>query len=335
MTVYPLTTPSFFPASFRAFLLVICFLIVGGFADAEEAAEGKIGFASAMPEVPAISGPSSPVSPTTYTVKQMQVAIEVFVVEVNQNSNREIGGNVAYDYYMDPLADLAVDRATMSFLPSVEGGLDLILQHTGKQGRLDMELRALIEKDQAVVRTKPIVVTMHNTPVTIKTVDSIPYQDMVFDKKGVKALALTYKDVGINITITPTVLDLEEGKVQMNITNMEVSSVASFRIERQVSRPVISMSKATSNVIVRSGEMLVIGGLNSKRESIIEERVPYLGRIPLLGWFFKGQRKVIRDISLKFYITPHILPPGVNPIMPMDFKHQEILSEPMASPTKG
>ncbi len=266
----------------------------------------------------------------------MQVVLEAFAVEVNENKTSDIGVDASFNRDSgNSLNLLEVDRLASTFAPNPAAGVLLNYAHVSKYGAVNAQLRALLASGDAEIRTRPIVATLNNTEATIQTIDRVPYQDLIYEKSGQSNLGITFREVGIKLKVRPEIqTPLEKGVIKICLNNIEVSGVSHFVIVRSVERPVFVTSRANSDeLLVRDGETLVIGGLKSKREVMIERRAPYLGAIPVVGWAFKNQHKEIRDTDLLFFITPHLLPPGANPVLPYNFQHQEILTDPLASPS--
>jgi type II secretory pathway component GspD/PulD (secretin) len=112
------------------------------------------------------------------------------------------------------------------------------------------------------------------------------------------------------------------GVVTLEIDRLEVSSVSSFITQENIDRPVFNSSETSTKVTLNEGETLIVGGLKTRRVTKFEERVPILGSIPVLGWFFKSVEDVERDVDVLFFITPHILAPGENFLIPADFNNR-------------
>ena len=62
-----------------------------------------------------------------------------------------------------------------------------------------------------------------------------------------------------------------------------------------------------NTLVVADGQTVVIGGLLSENYGDQVSKTPYLGDIPVLGWFFKTQSKTIEKINLLIFLTPHIV----------------------------
>jgi type II secretory pathway component GspD/PulD (secretin) len=62
----------------------------------------------------------------------------------------------------------------------------------------------------------------------------------------------------------------------------------------------------TTQVRARSGETIVLSGLKQNDETMVEERVPYISKIPLLGWLFKGRNTTKEKTQMIIYLVPHV-----------------------------
>jgi general secretion pathway protein D len=71
-----------------------------------------------------------------------------------------------------------------------------------------------------------------------------------------------------------------------------------------IDSPTINQRRITTNVVVQSGETLVLGGLIKEDNDRTSEGLPYLRNIPVLGWFFGSQGKKQKRTELVVMITP-------------------------------
>jgi type IV pilus assembly protein PilQ len=71
--------------------------------------------------------------------------------------------------------------------------------------------------------------------------------------------------------------------------------------------PTITRRSAEAQLVVNDGETVVLGGILAKNESRSEASVPYLSKIPILGWFFKETSITTTQDELMVFITPTIV----------------------------
>jgi type II secretory pathway component GspD/PulD (secretin) len=116
---------------------------------------------------------------------------------------------------------------------------------------------------------------------------------------------VTFVDVGIQLSVTPTIND--EGYVTMKV-KPEVSSVVSTLTTPTGNKiPIIDTSMAETTVMVKDGATIIIGGLRKEEKTSSSEQVPILGKIPLLGFFFRSGSNKTERTELLVMLTPHIV----------------------------
>lgn len=116
---------------------------------------------------------------------------------------------------------------------------------------------------------------------------------------------VTFVDVGIQLSVTPTIND--DGYVTMKV-KPEVSSVVSTLTTPSGNKiPIIDSSMAETTVMIKDGATIVIGGLRKEEKTSSSDQVPILGKIPLLGLFFRSGTKKTERTELLVMLTPHIV----------------------------
>jgi type IV pilus assembly protein PilQ len=65
---------------------------------------------------------------------------------------------------------------------------------------------------------------------------------------------------------------------------------------------------AKTELLVKNGETIVIGGIYTKSDSVDESGVPFLRKIPILGWLFKSENKRDVQTELLIFLTPTVVP---------------------------
>jgi len=286
----------------------------------------------------AASAPSNPELPR-------QIAIEGLVVEVGENMTRELGLEYSYNrsearspssvlkgaMFRFPIPPRSVtvpnfvDTDSTFKIEQEDRELGLGVNIMGmdiSRGVLGARLRALINTGDAEIKSQPMAVALENTKAIIETVDEVPFQDVKFlPNKPVPRLDVSFEKVGVKLEVTPTIENEKLRLVRLNIEKIEVSSVTRFITIRGVSRPLFAKSDASTEVVIPSGETLVIGGLKSQRDRRAISGIPFLQKIPLIGLLFRNTKVIKEQTDVLFFITPYILEPGENPILPVDFVH--------------
>jgi type IV pilus assembly protein PilQ len=244
-----------------------------------------------------------------------QVLIETRIVQANTNFARDLGVQWGAAYSDTPGNNqLNVNAgATGGFnsqiptfavnLPAsgAAGPVGNVGVQFGKlSGTLNLDLR--LTAGEAMGDTKiissPRIVTIDNKEAIIQQGDSIPYETV--SDSGTQT---QFIDATLNLTVTPHITPNGSVIMKIKATKNAIGSFASSR----TGAPSISKREASTEVMVQDGETTVIGGIfeTTKGESITG--VPWLYKIPLVGWLFKRESTSTTNQELLIFITPTIV----------------------------
>ncbi|MCM8814059.1 MAG: secretin and TonB N-terminal domain-containing protein [Candidatus Omnitrophica bacterium] len=116
---------------------------------------------------------------------------------------------------------------------------------------------------------------------------------------------VTFLDVGIQMSVTPTIND--DDFILMKLKT-EVSSVVSIlRTPSGNAIPIVDTSLAETTVLVKAASTLIIGGLRKDEKGKVVKRVPILSAIPILGKLFESRQETSSRTELLIMITPKII----------------------------
>ncbi|MGB2986165.1 MAG: secretin N-terminal domain-containing protein [Phycisphaerae bacterium] len=149
-------------------------------------------------------------------------------------------------------------------------------------------LHALQQNSRLEVLSRPILMVRNGEEGSITVADSVPFVAVAgLSNTGQTQSQVSYEDVGIVLTATPHISP--DGYVTIEL-KQEISSFAGENIQltEGVSSPVFQTREVDTNVTVRDGETVVIGGLITTRKSEGENKVPILGDLPLIGVLFRS-----------------------------------------------
>jgi len=168
-----------------------------------------------------------------------------------------------------------------------------------RKSLLSTRLHLLETEGKAQVLSNPKVIAKSNTSANFSAGGSIPFPVVNNTSAGVE-----FKNYGVRLDVMPTIIP-EKGNIihvqfEIELSNPDYSSPI---VINGTSVPSITSRRLNSQVELNSGETLVIGGLKSSARSVAEDRVPVLGRIPLLGFFFKTKNVKEEQRSLFLFIT--------------------------------
>jgi general secretion pathway protein D len=180
---------------------------------------------------------------------------------------------------------------------------------TGKN--VNATIHALAANNKTEVLSRPTILTRSNQQATILVGEQIPIVNGFTPITGVNGSiqyenTIVQTDIGISLKVTPFIT--AEGNVEM-ILDPEISSLSSdtVAIGNGVNSPIINLISADTVVVTPNNQTIVIGGLMSTQTTQVENKVPILGDIPLLGYAFKYKTKNTQKTELIVFMTPHIV----------------------------
>ena len=169
---------------------------------------------------------------------------------------------------------------------------------------LDMTIQAAASKGKAKVLSDPKVATLNNKEANINITNQTPYitQEVTQGTGGTtSSTKVTYITTGITLKVTPTINS--DGRITMKIN----PSVSQPSQAVAFTAPSVDTRSTDTNVIVKNGETIVIGGLIHDAQSDNVTKVPVLGDIPLLGVLFRKKSTSRNRMELLIFVTPKII----------------------------
>jgi general secretion pathway protein D len=154
------------------------------------------------------------------------------------------------------------------------------------------------------ILSTPNILASNNKEAEIVVGQKVPFVvSQGLTTSGQPLNQVTREDVALTLRVTPQINESDD--ITMTIFQQIQDIVASS--SANTNGPTTSNRSAKTTALVKNGQTVTIGGLISDIEAITESKVPILGDIPLLGWFFKDKQKQKRKTSLVIFITPHII----------------------------
>jgi general secretion pathway protein D len=178
-------------------------------------------------------------------------------------------------------------------------------------------LRASENLNNANILSAPHILTSDNEEAEIKVGNNIPIiSSRVQSAAGVTnatgslatSVNVERQDIGITLRVTPQISegDTLRLKIFQEITNINNALQQGVGDVNQVG-PALSSRKIENNVVVSDGETVVIGGLLDNNQQNTENKVPWAGDIPVIGWAFKSTTDTLTKTNLLIFLTPHIM----------------------------
>jgi type IV pilus assembly protein PilQ len=258
-----------------------------------------------------------------------QVMIEARLVEVNANPNQSYGINWAgtvggkdnpqtFRFGGTDATGVPKFGPNGGFLPN-----DLLFKHgigvVGEQfailsvPQMSATLRFLNEDSDAEFLANPRVVTANNQKAEIKIIRAQPVPQLNFNEQTAQAVFSGFQDkeFGNTLTVTPIINkdDFVTLNVKPEISNKVADATFTFG-GAVVSSPVIDKRVLESNVLIKSGNTLAIGGLLQDEQTKGSTKVPVLGDIPIVGYLFQEKLNTRTKRNLLVFVTPTIIKQG-------------------------
>jgi len=112
---------------------------------------------------------------------------------------------------------------------------------------------------------------------------------------------ITFEKVGMELRARPSITP--EAKVDM-IVNVQISSLTSELVNNQ---PVRNKMNTTTNMIVKDGQTLLLGGILFQKDSTVEHKLPLFGDLPLIGGLFRHNSIIKSNSEMLVFMTPHVV----------------------------
>ena len=162
---------------------------------------------------------------------------------------------------------------------------------------LDLRISAGEKNGLTKTISRPRITTLDNKEAKISQGDSVP-----FETTSSSGTQTAFIDATLELVVTPHITP--DGSVSMKIKASR-NSIGSFR--SAAGTPSISKKEASTEIIVKSGETAVIGGIVVEDKSDTGSGIPWLKDIPILGWLFKNKSAAESQTELLIFITPNIV----------------------------
>jgi type IV pilus assembly protein PilQ len=169
---------------------------------------------------------------------------------------------------------------------------------------VDLELTALQAEGRGEIVSTPRIITANQKEARIEQGVEIPYQESA--SSG--ATTTQFKKAVLSLTVTPQITPDNHIIMDLMVSKDNVGELTQSATGGLV--PSIDTRKVETQVLVRDGQTVVLGGIyeTERRETI--NKVPFLGDIPGVGFLFRSKSNVSNKAELLIFVTPRILNEG-------------------------
>jgi pilus assembly protein CpaC len=240
-----------------------------------------------------------------------QVMLKVRIAELKRSAARSVGANFSGEFG--------------DFLVGLGGGAgaNSMISGTFSKDSFELALEALESHRVAKVLAEPTLVTISGRPATFISGGEFAVPTVV-GVDGVGAASTTFRGYGTLLQFTPTVLDKDRIRLQVNpqfsTLNTDTAVNGIFGVDTR---------SASTTVELREGQVLAIAGLTQQQQSGSTARLPGIGEWPIIGTLGSKRAAATSEEELIVIVSPEIvhgvdasevpqLLPGLNVTEPTD-----------------
>jgi type II secretory pathway component HofQ len=239
-----------------------------------------------------------------------QIIIEAVLIDVQITDDEEIGVN--WDIMSSKNYDIGYRQnfslrlgSTIENASTLGNATAFNTEGTGGNfslisGTVRNIVHLLQETKNVEILASPKVAVLSGQTASIEAIEEIPYRELTETSMGGELASVAFKEVGVKMQVTATITDSNE--ILLDVQPEQNINTSVFGIE---SIPIIDTRKTQTTLLLKDGEVIVIGGLRRKTRSKIRDQIPILGSLPIVGFLF-GQDKIVKkDSELLILLSPH------------------------------
>ena len=193
------------------------------------------------------------------------------------------------------------DRYQVNFPAPTANAATLGLSFLTSDIILDLELSALEAEGEGEVVSTPRIVTANQAEAFIQQGVEIPYENST--SSG--ATAVQFKEAVLELKVTPLITP--DNRIQMDLAVKQDTVGEIYQTSRGGSVPSIDTRELETQVLVANGDTVVLGGIFQDEKASREEKVPWLGDIPVAGALFRRRANETKKRELLIFVTPTIV----------------------------
>ncbi len=261
-----------------------------------------------------------------------QVMIEARIVEVNSNFTRELGiqwggrieaGSNKFFQATGTSLTGGTGLSGNNFLVNLPatvgsgsgGAIGLLVGSIGSARQLDLQLSAMEDTGRGKILSNPRVLTLNNKKAVISSGTEILIPTAAILSTGAQTgggggtsvtgteatTGVTTIDAKLELTVVPHITP--DNQILLHVKTDKKDPDFSQQVQ---GIPPLLTRTAETDLLVGNRETIAIGGIYTRRESTAEKGVPWLSKVPFVGWLFKKEIKNEIQNELLIFITPTI-----------------------------
>lgn len=251
-------------------------------------------------------------------IRPAQVLVEAVIAEIDESNLTSLGiqwGSVT----STGTVQTSSNGAATSFPPLGAGIVGII-----PSVQIQAVLSVLRNQNGVDILSTPSIMVLDNQKATIEVGQDVPFQTGSYATSNTAQTATPfttnqYKPVTLKLDVTPQINLGTSVRLKLNLKNDTLQNPQNPGLT-----PLINTSKISNTVIIRSDDVLVLGGLISNSNNENTNKVPILGDVPILGKFFQQHTTNQQKKNLMVFIKPIIVQNNDNAMLISEAKYGEV-----------
>jgi type IV pilus assembly protein PilQ len=207
----------------------------------------------------------------------------------------------------NPAAVTVADRLAVNLMPAaplfdnvVNAGFGLTVARLPGGTILDVELQALESEGLGKIVASPRLVTSNQQLAYIESGEEIPY----LETTSSGAASVAFKKAVLRLEVTPQITPDDHIIMDLKV-NQDSRGVVTAGV------PAINTREMHTKVLVANGETVVLGGIYQQDKAFQQDRIPFFGKLPVVGWMFRSETNLDKRSELMIFVTPKIIQDGM------------------------
>ena len=238
-----------------------------------------------------------------------QIMIEVVILDVQLDDDTEIGINwdILSDkrYNVGYRQNFTTTRLESTLEDSTSIGDATAFNTIGLGGEFSVisgTIRNVVhliqQKRDVEILASPRVMMLSGQSANIEAVDEIPYLVVTETAAGGQLQMYEFKNVGVKLHVTTTLTDGNDILLTVEAEqNVQVGTTTPPRVDTR---------KAQTSLLLKDGQVVVLGGLRRQEKTKEVDQIPILGDLPIIGELFKSTNTIVKNSELIVFLSPHI-----------------------------
>jgi general secretion pathway protein D len=244
-------------------------------------------------------------------IRRAQVLVEALIVEVSGNIANDVGVTWTTDTNQEFIGAIN----TLGDLPLAESTVDGPLAFTAGRGMtfgyfnngdLQAAVRALNASQNANILSTPTIVAIDNEQASLLVGQNVPFKTgqatSASSPTSDPFTTIERQDIGISLIVTPRIN--QGDSITLEIQQKTETIAPSLEFASDI---ITNKREILTKALIKDDQILVLGGLISDEETEVQEKIPFLGDLPLIGKLFSSKGTNRSKTNLMVFIHPTIL----------------------------